>query len=35
LIDWQPLVTNTSPFTFVETNGFSLPEKFYRALYLP
>jgi uncharacterized repeat protein (TIGR01451 family) len=31
LLDWLPLTTNTSPFWFVEDNGFLLPQQFYRA----
>jgi uncharacterized repeat protein (TIGR01451 family) len=34
LYDWLPLMTNTSPFTFVETNT-DLPQRFYRAAPLP
>jgi hypothetical protein len=33
LIDWVSLVTNASPFTFTDTNGFDY--QFYRGLYLP
>ena len=31
LIDWLPLETNTSPFTFTDTNAVNLPLQFYRA----
>ena len=32
--NWIPVVTNTSPFVFVETNGSS-PQRFYRVIYVP
>ncbi len=32
--DWVPLLTNTSPFTFTDTNQ-TAPQKFYRAISLP
>ncbi len=35
LIDWTPLQTNISPFTFSDTNIVALPDRFYRAQYLP
>jgi hypothetical protein len=35
LIDWQPIATNLSPFTFVETNAGAFPQRFYRAAYYP
>jgi len=35
LIDWISLLTNTSPFLFVDANATSSPVQFYRALYLP
>jgi hypothetical protein len=31
LIDWVPLETNTSPFTFTDTNAVSFPLRVYRA----
>jgi alpha-tubulin suppressor-like RCC1 family protein len=31
LLDWVPLETNTSPFTFTDTNALNLPLRFYRA----
>jgi GH25 family lysozyme M1 (1,4-beta-N-acetylmuramidase) len=31
LSDWSPLQTNTSPFTFSDTNAANLPMQFYRA----
>ena len=30
LVDWIPLETNTSPFTFTDTNAVSVPSQFYR-----
>jgi hypothetical protein len=35
LIDWVSLITNTSPFIFVDTNAASFPQQFYRTLYVP
>jgi hypothetical protein len=35
LIDWTPLQTNISPFTFIDTNAAAVPDRFYRAQYLP
>jgi hypothetical protein len=32
LLDWQPLQTNPSPFTFVDTNAPAIPFRFYRAV---
>jgi hypothetical protein len=34
-VDWVPVITNSSPFTFVETNASSFPARFYRAVYVP
>jgi hypothetical protein len=34
LINWMTLVTNASPFVFVDTNA-ALSQRFYRAVYLP
>ncbi len=31
LTDWLPLETNTSPFTFTDTNAVNVPLQFYRA----
>jgi hypothetical protein len=31
LANWLPLETNTSPFTFADTNALYLPLRFYRA----
>jgi hypothetical protein len=31
LTDWLPLETNTSPFTFADTNAVNVPLQFYRA----
>ena len=31
LTDWTPLETNTSPFTFTDTNAVNVPMQFYRA----
>lgn len=33
--DWVPLVTNTAPFAFIETNATRFPLRFYRTLSLP
>ena len=35
LTDWEPLITNTSPFNFSDTNAVSFPQRFYRAVYQP
>jgi hypothetical protein len=35
LIDWVSLLTNTAPFSFTDTNAASLPQQFYRTLYVP
>jgi hypothetical protein len=32
LLNWQPVETNLSPFTFVDTNGPASPFRFYRAV---
>ena len=32
LVNWQPLQTNSSPFTFTDTNAGSYPLRFYRAV---
>jgi hypothetical protein len=35
LTDWVTLFTNTSPFTFTDTNAPNVPQQFYRSLYTP
>jgi hypothetical protein len=35
LVNWQPLQTNSSPFTFSDTNAGSYPLRFYRAVLVP
>jgi hypothetical protein len=35
LIDWVPLLTNTSPFIFIDTNSASFQQQFYRSIYTP
>jgi hypothetical protein len=35
LFDWSPLVTNTTPFGFTDTNAPSFPARFYRGLWVP
>jgi hypothetical protein len=35
LVDWISLTTNTSPFTFTETNPGDWPQHFFRAVYFP
>ena len=35
LIDWAPLETNVSPFTFIDTNSTAFPQRFYRSVFLP
>jgi hypothetical protein len=35
LIDWAPLTTNVSPFSFVDTNSTTFPVRFYRSLFMP
>jgi hypothetical protein len=32
LVNWQPVQTNLSPFTFVDTNAPGIPVRFYRAI---
>jgi hypothetical protein len=32
LTAWQPLQTNSSPFTFTDTNASDYPLRFYRAM---
>jgi len=31
LVDWVPLGTNVSPFTFLDTNAAHFPQRFYRS----
>ena len=33
LVDWISLVTNTSPFSFADTNTGGFPQRFYRSIY--
>ncbi len=35
LIDWIPLTTNISPFSFTDTNTGNFQQKFYRSSYTP
>jgi hypothetical protein len=35
LLDWVPLITNASPFDFVDMDVTNFPQRFYRAVYLP
>ena len=35
MIDWIPLITNISPFIFIDTNTSGNPQQFYRSLYTP
>ena len=35
LVDWVPLSTNTSPFTFADGDATSFPTRYYRSVYLP
>ena len=35
LIDWVSLITNTSPFIFMDANATNSPQQFYRTLYVP
>ena len=35
LVDWRALLTNASPFPFTDANAALLPNRFYRAVYLP
>jgi hypothetical protein len=35
LFDWVSLITNTSPFIFVDPNATNFPQQFYRTLYVP
>jgi trimeric autotransporter adhesin len=35
LVDWVPLSTNTSPFTFTDDAATNVPARYYRSVYLP
>jgi hypothetical protein len=35
LNDWVPVSINVSPYTFTDTNIASLPQRYYRAVYVP
>ena len=35
LIEWNPVITNASPFNFTDTNGTSDASHFYRAVFVP
>ena len=35
LTDWESLVTNTSPFTFMDTNAPNFSKRFFRSIALP
>jgi hypothetical protein len=35
LSDWVLLVTNTTPFTFTDTNSAAFPIRFYRGMWVP
>ncbi|HEY3855704.1 MAG TPA: immunoglobulin domain-containing protein [Verrucomicrobiae bacterium] len=35
LLDWLPILTNTSPLTFIDTNGPESRARFYRAVVAP
>jgi len=35
LMDWVPLITNTAPFIFTDTDTGDFPQQFYRAIYAP
>jgi hypothetical protein len=35
LIDWVPLQTNVSPFTFTDTNSTVFPQRFFRSVFMP
>jgi uncharacterized repeat protein (TIGR01451 family) len=35
LVDWSFIKTNTSPFTFTDTNLVNVPDRFYRTIYVP
>ncbi|HEX3627378.1 MAG TPA: hypothetical protein VH280_18385 [Verrucomicrobiae bacterium] len=33
LTDWVPILTNGAPFVYTETNG--IPQRYYRAVFMP
>lgn len=35
LVDWVPLWTNTSPFSFTDSNTGAYPQRFYRSVFIP
>jgi len=35
LVNWASVLTNTAPFTFVDTNASQFKQRFYRSFYLP
>jgi hypothetical protein len=35
LTDWVSVFTNTSPFTFVDSNANQFPQRFFRSFFLP
>ncbi len=35
LLGWDPIWTNVSPFSFIETNSVEYPSRFFRAVYQP
>ena len=35
LVDWVPLWTNASPFSYTETNTEAYPQRFYRSIFIP
>ncbi len=35
LVDWVPLTTNVSPFSFMDTNAVLFPQRFYRSVFTP
>jgi hypothetical protein len=34
LMNWVPLQTNVSPFTFIDTNSTAFPQRFYRSVFM-
>jgi hypothetical protein len=35
LLDWTPVQTNVSPFSFTDVSTTNYPNQFYRAVYVP
>jgi hypothetical protein len=35
LLDWTPLLTNTSPFIFVDSDAPNFARRYYRSVYIP